>query len=77
MNYSNYYSVYAAGKIPYDRHASVAINAGISLADVDCPARDALKEIYKHIIKEVKGELISTGSICHNHEHAHECSEHQ
>ena len=24
----------------------------------------------------LKGELISTGSICHEHEHAHECGEH-
>ncbi len=25
----------------------------------------------------LKGELKSTGSICHNHEHAHECGEHK
>ena len=24
----------------------------------------------------LKGELVSTGSICHHHEHAHECGEH-
>ena len=24
----------------------------------------------------LRGELISTGSICHQHEHAHECGEH-
>jgi predicted Fe-Mo cluster-binding NifX family protein len=24
----------------------------------------------------LKGELISTGSVCHNHEHVHECGEH-
>ncbi len=24
----------------------------------------------------IKGELKSTGSICHKHEHAHECGEH-
>lgn len=35
------------GKIPYDKTASSAINAGHSVAEVDCPARDALKEIYK------------------------------
>lgn len=35
------------GKIPYDKTASLAINAGHSVAEVDCPARDALKEIYK------------------------------
>lgn len=35
-----------AGKIPYDKTASEAINSGRSLADIDCPARDALKSIY-------------------------------
>lgn len=25
----------------------------------------------------LRGELKSTGSICHEHEHAHECGEHQ
>lgn len=25
----------------------------------------------------LRGELISTGSICHHHEHAHECGEHE
>lgn len=42
-----------AGKIPYDKHASQAVNAGLCLADVDCPARDALKEIY-----EATGKLL-------------------
>ncbi len=34
------------GKIPYDKSASAAINEGKSLADTDCPARDALYEIF-------------------------------
>ena len=34
------------GKVPYDKSASAAINAGMSLADIDCPARDALHDIY-------------------------------
>ncbi|MDO4746533.1 MAG: 4Fe-4S binding protein [Bacillota bacterium] len=34
------------GKIPYDKSASKAANEGISIADIDCPARDALKNIY-------------------------------
>lgn len=36
-----------AGVIPYDKRASEAINAGCSIADIDCPARDALKEIFE------------------------------
>lgn len=38
------------GKIPYDKMASEAINKGLSLADIDCPAQKALKEIYEKII---------------------------
>ena len=34
------------GKIPYDGAASTAVNAGKSLADIDCPAREALYAIY-------------------------------
>ena len=34
------------GKVPYDKSASAAINEGKSLADIDCPARDALHAIF-------------------------------
>ena len=37
------------GCVPYDPAASKAINAGLSLADMDCPARDALREIFKKL----------------------------
>ncbi len=36
------------GRIPYDRHASAAINEGRSLAGVDCPARDALYQVFRN-----------------------------
>lgn len=35
------------GKVPYDKSASQAVNAGLSVAEIDCPARDALREIYE------------------------------
>ena len=35
------------GTVPYDAEASAAINQGLSLADVDCPARNALYQIYQ------------------------------
>ena len=35
--------------IPYDKSASSAMNAGRSIAQIDCPARDALKEIYDKV----------------------------
>ncbi len=34
------------GKIPYDPAASQAINAGKSIADIACPAREALRQVY-------------------------------
>lgn len=36
------------GRIPYDKQASVAINAGHSLATVDCLARDGLKVVFNN-----------------------------
>lgn len=39
------------GRIPYDKQASIAINQGKSVADVDCPARVALKEVYDKTIQ--------------------------
>jgi len=46
-----------AGRIPYDRQASLAINAGKSLADVDCPASHALREVFARTMK-----LLETGA---------------
>lgn len=39
------------GKIPYDRNASAAVNQGMSLADIGCPARDALRALYEETMK--------------------------
>ena len=38
-----------AGRIPYDKAAFAAINAGHSLADIDCPARTALLDVYHQV----------------------------
>ena len=43
------------GRIPYDKQASAAINAGRSLADTNCPARDALKQVYDSVMKLLGG----------------------
>jgi MinD superfamily P-loop ATPase len=42
------------GRIPYDRQASLAINSGRSLADTDCPARDALKKVFDRTMELLK-----------------------
>lgn len=42
------------GRIPYDAHASKAINEGISVADMDCPARWALEDIYQQVTNLLK-----------------------
>lgn len=39
------------GKVPYDPSASEAINAGKSLAEVDCPAGRALKNVFLNTSK--------------------------
>ena len=39
------------GRIPYDKTASAAINAGKSIADFDCPARRALYMVYQNTMK--------------------------
>ncbi len=46
-----------AGMIPYDKSASKAANAGKSIADIDCPARNALSEIFGAVcaMLEMKG----------------------
>ncbi len=36
----------------------------------------ATGDAHKAVETYLKGELISTGSICHEHEHAHECGGH-
>ncbi len=38
------------GRIPYDKEASKAINNGKSIADTNCPARDALNLVYDKTI---------------------------
>lgn len=37
------------GNIPYDPTASAAINRGVSVADVDCPAGRALRQVYDQV----------------------------
>lgn len=39
------------GCIPYDNHALKAVNAGKSIAQIDCIARNALKNVYENTIK--------------------------
>ena len=43
------------GRIPFDHQASMAINAGMSLADVPCPARGALQKVYAQTMKQLQG----------------------
>lgn len=42
-----------AGRIPYDKAVSAAVNEGRSIAEQDCPARDGLLEVYKRIMHEL------------------------
>ena len=46
------------GRIPYDKAALAAINAGKSLADTDCAAGRALREIYENTLKLLKEKTL-------------------
>lgn len=39
------------GKIPYDKSVSKSVNDNVSIAQVDCPAKDSLFEVYNKTIK--------------------------
>ena len=41
------------GRIPYDPAARKAVNEGYSLARVDCPAREALKEVFSRTMERL------------------------
>ncbi|MBE6991114.1 MAG: ATPase [Ruminococcaceae bacterium] len=51
MNFCKDLSIPFVGCVPFDRKASEAINSGKSIAYFDCPARNALFEIYKNTIE--------------------------
>lgn len=44
------------GKIPFDNSAMEAINAGKTVADIDCPARYAIEEVYAKTFKMLSEE---------------------
>ncbi len=50
-NFCSENNILFVGKVPYDKNASVAINSGKSLAEIDCPATKALKEIFNETMK--------------------------
>ncbi|MDD3920310.1 MAG: 4Fe-4S binding protein [Eubacteriales bacterium] len=43
------------GLIPFDPQASVAINQGLSVADIPCPAHDALQAVYRNTMQLLGG----------------------
>lgn len=46
------------GRIPYDTEAAKAINAGRSIAEVDCPASHALREVFDRTMEMLKGATV-------------------
>ena len=43
------------GEIPYDPLAVKAVNDGLTVADVECPAGDAVQEIFNNVMEEFNG----------------------
>ncbi|MGE4276275.1 MAG: 4Fe-4S binding protein [Lawsonibacter sp.] len=50
-------SVPFVGRIPYDKQAPAVINAGKSLAEVDCPASRALREVFERTMALLGGDI--------------------
>ncbi|NMP37205.1 MAG: 4Fe-4S binding protein [Clostridiales bacterium] len=50
-NYCEENKIPFVGTIPYDKQASVAINAGKSIAETDCTAKQAIKEIFDRMMR--------------------------
>lgn len=66
-----------------DKGANVIISGGMGGGAVDIFNERGVEvivgvqgEAQTAVETYLKGELVSTGSICHNHEHAHECGDH-
>lgn len=49
QQFCNENNIHFAGKIPFDPQAVRAVNSGLSVADIDCPAAAAIKEIYSAV----------------------------
>ena len=47
-------SIPFVGKIPYDSQVSIALNQGISIAEIECPAQKALYAIYQNVIEKMQ-----------------------
>lgn len=66
-----------------DRGAEVIISGGMGGGAVDIFQERGVEVVVgasgdarKAAEAYLKGELVSTGAVCHEHEHAHECGEH-
>lgn len=46
-----------AGKIPFDKKAVSAVNAGYTVVDIDCKAGEAIREIYEAILVKIKNDM--------------------
>ena len=67
-----------------DRGAQVIVSGGMGGGAVDIFNERGVEVIIgiqgdprAAVEAYTKGQLVSTGSVCHNHEHADECGEHQ
>lgn len=45
------------GSIPFDRQAVMAVNKGLSIADIDCEAGKAVSEIFNNTMKLLYSEV--------------------
>lgn len=45
-----------AGMIPFDNEAVTAVNSGLTIADIECRAGEAVKEVYKNAMEILTAE---------------------
>ncbi len=46
------------GHIPFDENAGKAINLGLSVVDIPCPARQAVTDVFHNTMKLLEGEAL-------------------
>lgn len=46
--------IFFAGKIPYDKKVSIAVNAGHSIMEIDCPASRAFQDVFIKTYQQLK-----------------------
>ena len=53
-DYCGLENIFFAGTVPFDENAGKAINKGLSVVDIPCPAQEAVSDLYSTTMKLIK-----------------------